>query len=721
MAHEQPGPGPETRPRSGSISLRPEADDTRPAGAWSQSPERVKDAGSESPPKDGSDTPAAPQPGAEQPAAEQPATERPETKKPRKQRPGRAPSEGHGWGLHGVLRTAGSFLFSMILHLGVLIALGLWMIPAKDAGDLPLLNVRNELEREELETVFLDEELEPAEQVNFFDLGSGSADAPAPEVSGPALDAEVVEQDQARHKVSIGGLASLAPPSRELFTELPDNAPGHARRIVDGYGDAIDRITREIMWMLSKQKVLVIWCFDQSESMKDDQEEIRARIERVYAELGLLESAQGDALTTAVTSFGERFLVHTKVPTSNLEEIRAAIHSVPIDPSGKEIMCSAVGLAINQFRSYAQRTRRRTALILVTDETGNRKDNVNNLEATIAVARDARCKVYVLGREAVFGYPYAFMRWRHPQTNRPHWLRIDRGPETAFVEQLQINGFRRRHDAFPSGYGPYEQSRLAKETGGIFFLLPSVETNLVRGENRRYELEAMNLYEPDLRARLEILQDRDLSDFRKAIWAVIMDLNPYNEQAARSIELRVHFSPDYQQFVAQARQEFKKAPVLLRYLHLASEEIEKLEPMRIEEEEKRWRANFDLLRAQLVAYQVRIYEYQSYLRQFVAQPEVVPLVKAPNLRLTHWDITTRKETLTDEETAQMKKRAEELFDVVIAEHPGTPWAARAQREKRRLTGTADSSECTSPGGAAGSSIARATETEVKNPMPVPKL
>ena len=61
--------------------------------------------------------------------------------------------------------------------------------------------------------------------------------------------------------------------------------------------------------------------------------------------------------------------------------------------------------------------------------------------------KQRKCKIYTLGRESVFGYPYAHMRYVHPQTKRPHWLRIDRGPETGFVEQLQTNGFRRRYDA----------------------------------------------------------------------------------------------------------------------------------------------------------------------------------------------------------------------------------------------------------------------------------
>jgi len=698
MAEKQPGPEEQSAFRSESIPLRPSSDAASGEGSWSESPKHL----SKADPK-----PAAA--GSPTPTPQQQA--QPEQAKPEKRRrPARPPLAEHsGFSLRGLLQGLGSFLFSMLLHLVVLITLGLWMIPLEDMGEIPPLSVRTNLDQEEVETVVLDENLDPARQVNFFDIGSGSADTPAPEVSGVSLDAEVVEQDEARSKISVGSLAQITPHGRELLTELPPDAPGHARNIVDDYGQAIDRITREIMWMLTKQKVLVIWCFDQSESMKDDQQEIRARIERVYAELGLTDAAAGDALTTAVTSYGENFMSHTNVPTSDLDEIRRAIDSVPVDPSGKEMMCTAVGLSINGLRSYAAKTRRRMALILVTDESGDFEDNVQNLEATIEVARDARCKVYVLGREAVFGYPYAFIRWRHPQTNRPHWLRIDRGPETAFVEQLQINGFRRRHDAFPSGFGPYEQSRLAARTGGIFFLLPSVESKLVRGEKRRYELEAMELYKPDLRSRAEIFQSRDESEFRAAIWGIVSDLNPYNPNTAKMVELRVHFSVNYQQFVQQVKQEQAKARLLLGYLAAASERAESLLPKRTEELDKRWQANYELLRAQLIAYQVRIYEYGSYLTQFAAKPDVVPIAKPPNLRLIHWDIRTRKETLTDDETAEMQARATELFDEVIKNHPGTPYAARAAWEKRRGFGVRLVPDYEPP------------YKKVTNPTPIPKL
>src|SRR5262249_2146576 len=152
--------------------------------------------------------------------------------------------------------------------------------------------------------------------------------------------------------------------------------------------------------------------------------------------------------------------------------------------SGEEMMCTAVGTTIEFFRKYATSGQRQMMLVLVTDESGNMQDNLDHVEAAIATAKSTRCICYTLGRESVFGYPYAYMRWTDPTTKINFWLQIDRGPETPVVEQLQTDGFTRRWDAHPSGFGPYEQARLSQQTGGVFFMLPSLETNLVRGEKR---------------------------------------------------------------------------------------------------------------------------------------------------------------------------------------------------------------------------------------------
>jgi hypothetical protein len=368
---------------------------------------------------------------------------------------------------------------------------------------------------------------------------------------------------------------------------------------------------------------------------------------------------------------------------------------VPVDKSGKEFMCSAVQEAIGRHRQYAQRTRRQMALIVVTDESGERTDNETQLERAIVEAKAARCRIYVLGREAVFGYPYAHIRWVHPQSKRVHWLPIDRGPETAFVEELQTDGFHRRFDAHPSGFGPYECTRLGRETGGIFFMLPSLETNLVRGEKRNYDIDAP--YYPDLRSRQEVKMEIDKSTMRTMLEKVIYDLNPYNPEARKIIEMRVEFSTDYETLAQQIRQEQAKAALYLPYLARAEETVGKMQKERKYEASPRWQANYDLLYAQLVAYQARMYEYQAYLDDFLKDLQAYtrnpadpknkfkppPATRSPGLIHDEWHIRTRARTITGDKIKSYVERSSAMFKEVSANHPGTPWAARAEYELKR--------------------------------------
>lgn len=598
---------------------------------------------------------------------------------------------------HDFWRAFGASLTSMIVHGAALIGLALLAVqePLRQVERLIVAEVLTERPSDDLLKTELDEVIEAATQpgiasnyaapnvgVSDSSVSGAASGAQGGDVAAPVLDKGLVEQFSDTG-MTIEGLMEDAPTSRKLIVQAPDGALGDPRSIVDNYQQAMDRITQEILWMLSRGEVMVVWCFDQSESMKDDQKEIRDRIERVYVELGLANGKDNRSLLTAVTSYGAGFQNHTPKPTGDFTAIKSAIDEVPVDPSGKEMMCQAVGRSVAQLREFVQRENRQMALVLVTDESGDRDTNDRFLEQAIAEARAARCRIYILGRESVFGYPYAHMRWQHPQTKRTHWLPIDRGPETGFVEQLQIDGFRRRHDAHPAGFGSYEQTRMARETGGVFFLLPSIETNLVRGEKQRYELEQMRPYVPDLRSRLEVIQDRDNSQMRMLLWQVINDLNPYNPQISKAIEMRMGFSPKPDEFVRQAVESQIQARAYLPYLARAQKALEKIRPLREREAAPRWQANYDLMYAQLIAYQARIFEYGAYLEWFMKNPKVVPLTKSPNLTLTHWEIHTRKELLRPEESQSYIDLADELFEAVIHEHPGTPWAARAKDEQVR--------------------------------------
>lgn len=623
--------------------------------------------------------------GAEQMAAAEPKGKADDSGQPDREDVATVLEQHGGFSAREMVRSATAFLVSMAVHLLLLVVLGMLMIEGVEQvlpSSLVVSVDPPERDEEEL-TVELDQNLDPSVEVSSSAtalaataMGLGE---PGEMSSQPSLDQTVSEQVKGP---SVNFDANIGLPTGDrMIQAVPENAKGDAREIVDNLDEAMDRITQEILLQLAKRNVLLIWCFDESESMKDEQHEIRQRVHRVYTELGLTDKAQGKALLTAVTSYGENFHVLTREPTSDVSKIRLAMDQIPIDASGLESMCTSIGQSMAVHEKWA--SRRKVMLICVTDESGEMANNEQFVEPAIQKAQSLGASLYFLGRESVFGYPYAFMRWRHPETTRIHWLRINRGPETAFVEQLQTNGFRRRHDAHPSGFGPYEQARMARETGGIFFMLPSLESNLVRGEKRRYELEAMRAYHPDLRARSEVAADRDASPFRTGITKVIYDLNPYNPKAAEVIEMRIHYSREPKEFAQQVQKELTKAKIYITYLDAAEKAFEQLEPLRQREYSPRWQANFDLLFGQILAYKVRIYEYGAYLEQFMREPKVVPLTKPPNLTMVHWDITTRKETLTGEQTSSYIDRANVRFEKVIADHPGTPWAARARQEMRR--------------------------------------
>ena len=623
----------------------------------------------------------------------------------------------------------GAWSTSVIVHMVIIIIMGLWMLPAILTREPPELTALQERPQEELNQ-FLTEDLRPTDEVTLTSSNSAVREGHATSLTGvsdPSFDAAVEKTDGPT--VNVGDLSIDAVPGNPFSVDLSDEAPGDPHAIVDGYEHAMDRITHEILMMLQKSKVMVVWVFDQSVSMKDDQEEIRVRISKVYKELGLHGATAGDALLTGVVSYGSGFKVHTERAIANVTQIENAIAAVPEDPSGQEQMCLAVGHTINHFRNAALAGRRQMAMILVTDESGDQKTNRSVLEAAIAEARSARCRIYVLGREAVFGYPYAHMFWRHPQTGHLHKLPVDRGPESPQVEQLQTNGFSRRYDAHPAGFGPYEQCRMARETGGIFFMLPSIESDLVRedgnallrfqtgkinkeeylkesAERRRFTLQRLRPYMPSLETRREYELERDQSVLRRSLWTVIRTLNPYDPDLAKVIEMRMRFSGRPAPFGNQVAEELVKAKLYFNFLNKAEKALEGLTDERQKEIYPRWQANYDLLRAQVIAYRVRLHEYGAYLETFIKAlgpnptEEVLKAVGKdpkqlilrqphpngkPNhfLVLSSWDIVHRPETLTGELTSGDIERSKQLFREVIEKHYGTPWAERAEWELKR--------------------------------------
>ncbi|MCA9070564.1 MAG: hypothetical protein KDA84_16650, partial [Planctomycetaceae bacterium] len=273
---------------------------------------------------------------------------------------------------------------------------------------------------------------------------------------------------------------------------------------------------------------------------------------------------------------------------------------------------------------------------------------------------------------------------------------------TPFAEQLQYNGFRRRLDSHISGFGPYEQVRLCKMTNGIFFQLPGEQENLNELDDRKNTALNLREYLPDLSSRGTYQRHRDGSKFRKAIWDVIVMLNPYNPRA-EGLELpdpeqtRERFNTELASYGPKVQDRLQQIKLILNVMQQARRHLASVEDLRDSEPSRRWRANYDLISAQLLWYQVRLFEYAIGLEQFARKG--VPARLKENPKHNRWyiredpsdfvlpdELQQKLLGVSPEELEQVRDKALEGLRKVQEEHAGTPWSRRAEWEINRKTG-----------------------------------
>ena len=109
--------------------------------------------------------------------------------------------------------------------------------------------------------------------------------------------------------------------------------------------------------------------------------------------------------------------------------------------------------------------------------------------------------------------------------------------------------------------------------------------------------------------------------------------------------------------------------------------------MRAAEASTRWRANYDLMHAQVLGYRVRLFQALLALDQHAKNP-AVPKSKTSNEwhlqrtpKMMAPDAQVVKLTKIDmDELKKQEKTARELLTQVMKDHPNTPWSRRAEWE-----------------------------------------
>ena len=272
-----------------------------------------------------------------------------------------------------------------------------------------------------------------------------------------------------------------------------------AEHVADVEG-AVDRIAVEILRKLEKGRTLVVWAFDASGSLQEERGRLAKYIGRVYKHIAELDTgglAEHEGLLTVVVAFGKDRRILAE-PTADVAAITRAINAVALDASGVESTFQTVGMIAAKYARFKKGDNAYAPMtVVVTDEVG---DDEGVLESVIATARKANMPVYVLGSPALFGRVEGFMAYTDPKTGEFYRrLPVRQGPESVEVEMVKLPFWYAgpQYDLMDSGFGPWALSRLASQTGGIYFL-----TRLGTAEIT-FNPAGMREYRPDWSSREE--------------------------------------------------------------------------------------------------------------------------------------------------------------------------------------------------------------------------
>jgi hypothetical protein len=593
---------------------------------------------------------------------------------------------------------APAWVVSAVIHVAVVGGLAA-MATGSASMVKPLLNIDSTLvpnpgTAEELTKIYADPSDVPRDQAvgdtNSTTAGQGVGFASSIGTAPSSTPTVSKAGRTINEKSSLPTIASISIPSGLTSTSVKLNRDLGGGGMIGGdvtygaedVGVALDQIAREILRHLTQHKVTVVWLFDESESMKDDQKAIREKFDRVLNELkintpddipakGKKAKSSGPPLTHAIVGFGNEMHFTQDKPVADVDVIGKAIDRLQIDSTGKENTMSAVRNVISHYNNLIS-DERKLLIVLVTDESGDDGDFIEEARQA-AVSREV--PIYIIGRQALFGTDHLTLGYTDPVTKDFFWVGIKRGPETADVEAFQYDGIHRRWDEVPSGFAPYELARLAKDSGGIYFLLPSEEGLRIKRREKAYSIETLKEYVPDYESRSAYLERREKSTFRRTLFSFI--------QETKSYPFRHHFPVFPEQLLPAIEEELPKVTLRLNALIEMERRLRLLEKDRNREPEKRWQAAYDLMLAQVVTYQIKAFEYRANLLEMAAKPPKPNTMPNPEL-FVEWSLDhsgERKAPAKDTEKRYVE--AMRLLQLVVERHPNTPWGDLALDEINR--------------------------------------
>jgi hypothetical protein len=560
-----------------------------------------------------------------------------------------------------------AFGASLVTHLVLLGVFGMIAIAAHTDS-------RREFRSEVVDTALTDFAKMDATELAAIDdtVIKPSAGSFAPTLSARVLDTTpplVPPQEApkvARPEVRLA--ANLTQPGApRLDTML--SIKGTGAEHVDGVEGGVDRIAIEILRRVEKGRTLVVWAFDASGSLQVEREKLAKYIGDVYTHISQLDRdrlAEDGGLLTSVVSFGKDRKILTPEPTADAAAIVSAINAVPLDESGVESTFQTVAEIIRKYaRFHHEKQTYSPMVVVVTDEVG---DDEDHLEEAIALATKTKVPVYVLGNGALFGRVEGYMNYTDPKTKQVYYnLPVRQGPESVMLEGIRLPFWYDgpQYDFLDAGFGPYALSRLARASGGIYFV------TRLGGHRIMFDPAGMREYTPDLVGREQYIAAVERHPLRLAVM-----------RAAQITQQALPGQPSLR-FPAADGPEFKEAmarnqEIVARVQYTVDEALAPIAAVvkkRDHETSRRWQAHYDLIRGRLLAMKLRCYEYNWICARMKKDP-----TKFANPASNAWRLVPDKEVHSSDKAASVATEAKALLERVVKDHPGTPWALLAQRE-----------------------------------------
>ena len=582
-----------------------------------------------------------------------------------------------------------AWLLSLLMHLGILVALTLMVIARPEQPKFVSVLASTVEAPDPLTTSeeFAFSEV-PQDQIGASAAGSADADfalAPALSLEPMPAELEIDEQPLVTEAVPMREEIRLAtgPKFAENLTIMGSAGVGAV-----GTGGAIDRLTQEIILKLEERPTLVVWLFDQSGSLERQRDEISKRFGRIYDELGVIEASGKEAfarhedkpLLTSVVEFGQNVTFLTPKPTDDIDEIKDAVASIKTDDSGIERTFGAIAETIERYRPLrTQAPRRNIMLVVLTDEVG---DDENELDRTVSLARRLEIPIYCVGVPAPFGRRDANIKYVDPDPKydqTPQWIAVRQGPESFMPELVKIGD--ESDDALDSGFGPYSLTRLCYETGGIFFAVHpnrkegrSVsrrETDVLAAQlSHFFDPERMRNYRPDYVSIKEYQRLLQQNKAREALvqaaqmsWLTPMEQPTMTFPKVSDADLSNRLSR------AQQAAAVLEPKILRLYetLSIGERDRDKLTT-------PRWQAGFDLSMGRVLAMKVRTESYNAMLAQAKQG------MRFTNAKNDTWQLVRADEISVGSVLEKQADQAKQYLERVVREHPDTPWALLAKRE-----------------------------------------